>query len=126
MSFVCTMARVKVQERIADIKSLVEIFCNLDDTQRAVLLKYLSDDGINAVSECVYNAMTNQTLDEKEAGKLRVKLARDKRRLRFISRPSADNVQKRRKMMIQSGGSLPFLISTLIPLLASVISNSRS
>ena len=112
-----------VHRRIADIKPLIDIFCYSDDAQRRALLKYLNDDGINAISECAHNAMTNETLDDKDMGKLRVKLAREKRRLRFISnrQPNAENVEKRRKVMIQSGGSLPFLISTLIPLLTSII-----
>lgn len=79
----------------------------------------MSDESIDMLSECVFNAI--RTLKNPEQrGMLRKKLYRDRDKIRFLAR-SNNELKKKRELIPQMGRGLGIIASVLIPLLTSVI-----
>lgn len=106
---------------------LLRIVKKLKINEREQLIGYLNDNGIDALSECVYNIVCDGSnkLSKGALRKLKRGLVNNKQNLRVIGDKSI-SMKRRKKALLQEGGSLGLILSAAIPLLTSLISGAVS
>ena len=83
-----------------------------------VLAENMSDEAVELLSECVYNALKTRNPENRDY--LRKKLYKDREKYRFLAK-SGNELKKKRTVIPQVGRGLGIIASVLIPLLSSVI-----
>jgi len=102
--------------------------CELGSKQRTALLKHATREQVACIAEIALNLLNGNIKISPEA---KLKLSRYKTQLRGIVCPK-NNLQKRKKLIVQSGGILPWLIKPaltylvggLIPALKPFLNNN--
>ena len=114
------MSRPKnTKKRLEKLVGILSLFKNLKGQNIKYLAENMSDESIDMLSECVFNAI--RTLKNPEQrGILRKKLYQDRDKIRFLAR-SNNELKKKRELIPQMGRGLGIIASVLIPLLTSVI-----
>lgn len=83
------------------------------------LAENMSDESIELLSECVFNAI--KTLkDDTQRNFLRKKLFKDRDKIRFLAK-SGNELKKKRELIPQMGRGLGVIAGVLIPLLSTLI-----
>jgi hypothetical protein len=91
--------------------------CNLSPQQRIAVLKYSSKDQINCLAEVVLNLLRNN-LSLTPTNRAQLKKHRTK--LRKLVCPKT-TVAQRRKLLVQKGGFLPYIIKPIVSLLGTIL-----
>lgn len=84
-----------------------------------LIISNLNDEAIEAIYLCIYNSMYNNGILPKYRRKMVNAMEGKKEVLRGIMR--AKSTSKKRRGMIQSGGSISLILSTVLPLLTSFL-----
>ena len=85
---------------------LLSLLKKLKPAEREKVIYHLNDKAIDALSECVYNIISQTTkIEEKTKKRLRKALYQNKDKLRIIADKKI-SVKKRRKALSQGGGFL--------------------
>ena len=102
---------------------LVEIIARSNNEEIKLLLEIIDEDAIAYLCEVVYNSLTNfhSQMESTAREKLKASILPHKCKLRKITHAKTDN-KKRRKLLVQSGGSLSLLLAAAIPLISSLLS----
>lgn len=100
---------------------LLSLMKRLKPNEREQILHHLSDKAVDILSECVYNIVKGNKLNEKQYKRLKKKLYARKHNLRLISNNNI-TASRRRKALSQEGGALGTILATAIPIITSLIS----
>lgn len=100
------------------VHALCEVLAKLTDTERKALLEFVSDEGCEALSLCVYNVLHNDKIPNR--AKLRDALVKDKDVFRYLG-SRRGSIKNKRKKFVQVGGQLGVILSTVLPLLANYL-----
>jgi len=96
---------------------LLDVLSKVGDAERKCILKHLDSDSVNVVCNCIHNAIYNDAIVPKDTwNEIRSQLKQSKKPLHYVSRLT-NNFGKRRKLLIQHGGSLPLLLSAVLPII---------
>lgn len=100
---------------------LLELLTKVNPKSREKILKNSDLNLIRAIVECVFNVLKkNVQLSEKRIGKLK----KFKGTLRRLGN-SKDNINKKKKLIVQSGGSfLPILLHPIVSYIFDKITSS--
>ena len=119
LKYKCAISRKKIK----NILLLFKFLTNLNKTNQETALKFLSNDGIEYVSEGIYNILYNpdctSCLPKSKQKKIIKTLKPKAKYYQKLSRKKHSVISKR-KQILQSGGGLSLLLSTAIPFLASL------
>jgi len=97
--------------------ALLAALCELTSQQRKALLKHATNDQISCLSEIAYNLLASNI---PVSDKTRKKLAKHKHTLRALANPRT-SIKKRKQLLIQKGGFLPFLIPAAASLIGALL-----
>ena len=93
----------------------------------STILNELPNSGINAVCECLYNALYSDKLDGKSLTRLKKLDPLTKENIRtIVYQPKKGRYTHKRRLLEQSGGSLGAIIATVLPLLVNLIRKAVS
>lgn len=110
---------MKKAEAIKNI-GLVSILRKLSPQDRNLIIDHLNDHSCEFIYECIYNGITNPNISKKSKKLLRDRLQNDKTKLRYLARPGG-NSKRKRKILTQVGGFLPFILGAVLPILTSLL-----
>jgi hypothetical protein len=111
------------KKQIKPVYPLLKILSKLSDSERQVLLPYLNHGGCEGIYECIHNGLCNSSLPAAERKKLACRLLKDKSKYRFLIR--SKDPEARRKKLIQVGGSVGAILSTVLPLLSDFVGEGK-
>ena len=97
--------------------------------ERNILFSHLNDKSFDFVCRCLSKVINNPSLlpyKKAQLEKVRTALGRDKNRIKYLINPNRTNLEKKRKVVRQSGEGIGILLSALVPLLINVVSNALS
>lgn len=84
------------------------------------LLPYLSDEATEQISQCIKNAICSEHIPERTRNRLRKTLWKYKKDIRYIAKKSNSTVGKRKRLP-KIGGAIADIISTVLPVLISLL-----
>lgn len=113
-SSVTEIARRSIGRRNA---CLLETLCHLNKNQRIAFLRNADDKFIRSICECVFNTLRGNVPLERSEIK---RLEKYKTTLRRIS-GKRGNWREKRKLLVQRGGFLPYIIGPILSVLLSRI-----
>jgi hypothetical protein len=103
---------------------LCRALCKLDEEERAALLSYLDGDGRDVLYQCMHNCLYNKAIPRDKRHELRDKLSGKAKVIAYLAK-AGNNLEKKRRMLTQHGGSiLPTILSAALPLLLSLFSST--
>ena len=115
---VCTDSAAKIARRSIGKRNvcLLEAVCHLNKNQRAAFLRTADEKFIRCIHECVFNTLNgNVPLERRE----KERLSKYKTTLRRIAKKRG-NWKSKRKLLLQRGGFLPYII---VPILSALLSH---
>ena len=111
----------------SDVKKnlpLLTLLCKANDEERKNVLKRIDEDGLGVICCCVHNALfnTKATIPRQHWQPIKDELqGKHKRKaLHYISK-FGNNPEKKRKLLVQNGGSLPLLLNHLLPQITAAV-----
>jgi DNA primase catalytic subunit len=114
--------RVSSRNRLKKVIPLCQALCKLGDEEREALLSYLNSEGREALYECMHNCLYNKSIPKENRQELRAKLSGKAKVITYLAK-AGNNLEKKRRMLQQHGGSiLPIILSAALPLLLSLFS----
>ena len=97
---------------------MLQAFNTLSPDQKKSIIRYMNDDGIDVICECIKNAVYNPGINsDKELISI---MKKDKNLYRYLANAKPKSVSKR-KRIVQTGEGLGVILSALIPLLSQFI-----
>lgn len=100
---------------------LLKILKSCKPESRIHLIKYLNDDGINALCEITFNLLFNNLkLPEKSKKKIKENYKGKRKDLKKIANKHI-SIKKRKALLIQHGGFLGTLLGVALPILSSLL-----
>lgn len=109
------------KKKLKQLYPIIRLITKLPQTERTALLENLNDDAHQGICECLYNGIANKSLlGSKKSKFLKEKVKKDQKMLLGILKPNI-STKSRRKKIIQSGGSIALILSTVLPLLAEYV-----
>ena len=103
---------------------LLRILKKLKPSEREEIISKLSEEGINDLSETVFNCLyCDMSMDKKARKKLRKQLFHFENDLRFIANKDKPWQSRRKKLVTQSGGAIGAILATVVPIIASIIAD---
>ena len=107
------------KKRLQKLVGILTLVQKMKGQNMKYLAENMSDESIEMLSECVFNAI--KTLRNPEQRNfLRKKLYKDREKIRFLAK-SKNELKKKRELIPQMGRGLGIIATILIPLLSSVI-----
>jgi hypothetical protein len=94
--------------------------CCLSDEHRSGLIDYLTDEGVDAISQCMLNCVFNKCIGGSKQAEICEKLGDKKHLFEYLARDTNSRAKKR-KLLKQTGSGLPLVLSTVIPLLTALL-----
>lgn len=110
-----------VSKRVRENIDFLRFLASCNPNQRKTAIKYASKEAILALVECCINVL-HGTIELPEHNRKRLKKHRVI--IRNLSRESP--LSKRRKILVQKGGFLPFLLAPLLSIVSSVAGSAIS
>ena len=112
-------ARLRKQQ-----KQFFEVLNSLPEEHLQVIIKYLDQCAIDHIGSLVYNLtqFENSNLTKRDKKKLYKCLIGNTKLAYYLTKP-ANNFEKKKKKLSQSGGFLATLLSVGIPILAEIIAS---
>ena len=111
------------KKRLAKLVDILTLVKKMGGKNMNILAEHMSDEAINLLSECVYNALITKNGEQRKY--LRKKLYRDQDKFRFLAK-SGNELKKKRQLIPQVGKGLGVIATVLIPLLSSIIQGGIS
>lgn len=108
------------KQKLRKCLPLLRIIKGLSKSDQKILLAHIDEDGLEAVYECVHNALSNTVIPVEKRKKLRNSLKAHKEDLRFLT-ASGNKKIKRRKLLQLGGNPLDTILSTVLPILTSFL-----
>ena len=116
----CKLSKTKIK-KLLEFLSFIK---GLNKNNRKIALKYASEDGLDFISESIFNTLYNSDctslLSKKKFKKLVKTLKPHAHMYKQLSQKNLPSAKKRTKI-IQSGTGLPLLLSAIIPFLSSLL-----
>jgi hypothetical protein len=116
------------KRRVGGVKKLKKTIpfcralCKLDDEERSTLLTYLNSEGRDVLYQCMHNCLYNKAIPKEKRHALRATLSGKAKVITYLAK-AGNNLEKKRRMLTQHGGSiLPAILSAALPLLLSLFS----
>lgn len=114
-------------KNIHDIE-LLKILKRLKPNERNSLFKFINDDGVNVVCECINNILYKKEINLKKSQKrkLNKELQTVQKQMSILGKScskqkSINSIQRRRNLLSQHGGFLSTILSIAIPLLTGLL-----
>lgn len=112
-----------------DVKNnlpLLKLLCKADDEERRNVLKRIDVDGLGVICCCIHNALFNtKAVVPRQHWKPIQDGLKDKRKAFHYISKFDNNPAKKRKLLVQNGGSLPLLLSSLLPQISAAVNLDR-
>lgn len=102
---------------------LLRILKRLKPFEKSVIINYLNDEGIEILSNFVYNSLYHIRLSKSSKSKLKRRLKFSKKDLLCIADPNCNLEERKKRIKKQSGSGIGILLSALLPTLATIIGN---
>ena len=112
------------QQKIKTILNIFKYLTSLSKKNKRTALNFLSEEGIEYISEAIYNVLYNpdctSSLSSTQKKKL-IKTIKPKSELfKKLSRKKY-SISSKRKLITQAGTGLSLLLSTVVPFLTSLL-----
>ena len=114
-------------KHLSDIE-LLKILKRLKPNERNSLFKFINDDGVNVVCECINNILFNKHigLKKNQKKKLNKELQMVQKQMTILGKSlskdqSNNSIKRRRNLLSQHGGFLSTILSIAIPLLTELL-----
>ena len=107
------------KKRLQKLVGILTLVQKMKGQNMKYLAENMSDESIEMLSECVFNA-TKTPRNPEQRNCLRKKLYRDREKTRSLAK-SENELKKKRELIPQMGRGLGIIATILIPLLSSVI-----
>ena len=110
------------RKRIPALKKhmpILNLYSKANKDEAAQLVKYLPEDVIDLICECLHNALNNMQWDPDVMAGLSKKICKDKKSLRYLA--NAAPGKRRRKILQQSGGSVIETLLSILPIALAFI-----
>ena len=121
------MMKSKKKLSVKQTNELLSLFKHIVSQKRenkSTALKHLNDDGINIISEAIYNLLynpdLNRLLSNPQRKKLKSIINPNVRHFEDIAKKKIPT-SKRRHKIIQSGSGIGAILMTLLPILSSFL-----
>ena len=85
-----------------------------------IVLPFLNDQIQEILCECIHNCLYNKKISKRRQNYLKRKLGGQKQMYRYLSNAKG-SMQKKKRLLPQTGGSLSLILATVLPLLAEYI-----
>ena len=116
------------QKKIQRILLLFKLLSNLNKTNRETVLKFINDEGIEYISECIFNVLYNSDCTSPLSKSRQNKLVRSLKPQSHLYKKLSQKkypISLKRKKIIQSGAGISLLLSAVIPFLTSLLLPKR-
>ena len=97
---------------------MLQALNSLSSEQKNDILKYMNDEGIDVICECIKNAVYNSEINKDKA--LISVMKKDKKLYRYLAN-AKPKILSKRKRIVQTGEGLGVILGTLIPLLSQFL-----
>jgi hypothetical protein len=107
---------------------LYNALSRLNTNELSHIIKHIDSNGIESLCECVFNTIyTDLKLSKRNKNKIKKNFIEKKslRNLKTITDKSKD-ISKKRKALLQEGKGIGLILSSVVPILASLISKAVS
>lgn len=111
----------KHKKHLSKVYNFLRVIQHLKPHQFDILIPYLSDEGIDQLSECMKNAICSEHISEKSRNRLRKSLWKYKGHVRYIAQKGNSTKAKRQKFPIIGGSAVTDVITTALPILVSLL-----
>ena len=108
------------KKRLRESFPLLKILCGMKAADRTVVLKFLNAQGCESIYECIVNGIRNKSLSTKKQKLLKKGLLKDKDIYRSLTKGKKSS-KKKQKNLVQVGGSIGLILSTVLPILANFL-----
>ena len=112
------------RNELKKVYPLQQLLQKLNTTQQKIILQYLNEDGCDAIYECMHNALYNDKITIRCKKKLKTALQDKKHICRSLLNPKLSKKVKQNRL-VQTGGSLSLILSTVLPLLGQFLFGSK-
>ena len=116
----CKISRKKIR----DLLKFLKFINSFKKNNHKVALQFLSDDGLDYISESIYNVLYNpdctSSLPKAKLRNLIRTLSPQSNLYKKVSKKNL-STKTRRKNLIQSGSGISLLLSTVVPFLTSLL-----
>lgn len=99
---------------------LLQASCRMNEEERTSLFEYLSEEGRCAFYHCILNGVFNKFIPKKKQSEIREKLGHQKQMYEYLAR--GKKLEKKKKLLKQTGAGLPLILSSVLPILTDVLS----
>jgi hypothetical protein len=107
----CSVTKCLIKKSVP----LLKLLCRATDDERKCMLQHVDDSAIDIVCCCVFNAIWNKKLVSRDRMRaIRKRLSPSQDALLYLAKHS-NSTRTRRKLLVQQGGSLPLLLSAVLP-----------
>ena len=116
----CTIPKTKVIK----ILQLLKFLANLNKKDQETSLKFLNDEGLEYISETIFNILYNSDCTSsltKDRRKKLIKTLKPKDKIFQQISNKQRPILSRRKKILQSGSGISLLLSAAIPFLVSLL-----
>jgi hypothetical protein len=111
--------KMKTKKSYKDKQKLYECIVKVPDYLRQHIIKHLDDEGINTICECLYNVIFTDLKLSKKKKLLLKKHIKNFPNIKQLTNANV-SVSKRRYALTQQGSGIGLILSTVLPLLASL------
>lgn len=111
----------KNKKHLTGVYNFLRVIQKLKAHEFNILIPYLSDVGIDQISQCVKNAICSEHISNKSRARLRKALWKHKNHIRYIAQKGNPASGKRKKLPIVGGSGITDIITTALPILVSLL-----
>ena len=116
------MPKKSLRTQLAAALPFLQALSRMSDAERVSALEFINDDGLAVLQQCIYNCIYNQNIPKKRRAEIRRSLGKEGKKYEYLATDSK-NLLKRRRLLKQTGAGLPIILTTVLPLLASLLSS---
>jgi hypothetical protein len=106
------------KSKLKEIWPVLNLIKTAKPISRKALLQCLNTTTRKCLYACITNCLKNKSISSKKRKHMAKSLSKHKKNLRFLS--SLGDSPAKKKVLVQTGGALPAILASVIPLLASL------
>lgn len=103
------------------IYPFLEVISRLDLKDRQILVQFLDEEGCEAITECIHNALWSKSIDPQKRRAIKLSLKQDEDKYRCILKEGCSKKRKKKLAEI-GGGGLGVILDAVLPQLKEYIS----
>jgi hypothetical protein len=114
-----------LRSQFVDALPFLHAFCRMTDQERSSVLEFLNEEGRDIFYQCIYNCIYNKAIPKVERAKISKRLGSHAKAYEYLAFDEGEPIKKR-KLLKQVGAGLPIVVTTVLPILTSLLASVLS